>query len=1318
MHHFLQAYQRRLINLSSNSRTLRLLRLSKSLHLCLHHLDFLLHKPSFEIIKNLLAQRPAPLCDAADASHAPTAKAARQLRLLQRQAQLIREERGAEALFLGWPFVHGKLPDGSLLRAPLLLFPVQLTEEQGKWVLKPQQHNPPHISKAFLLAYAQANNLQPDENLLSLDLSILPPDAQAFRVELYNLLKESSINLNFNSDLFTDKLISCNDYKKAELEQRWQNGQLQLMPEAVLGIFPEVSSYQLTDYEQLLKLPQLNTWEDLFEPAAAAGAAQLQEQQTFTVFLIDAAQETALQQVKQGQSLVVQGPPGTGKSQLICNLVSDFIARGKRVLVVSQKRAALDVVFQRLKSKELEPFTALVHDVNADRKELYTKLHRQIEQVESYRKANMALPGIYAERQFLEISRRINQVLETLRNFKSALFDDSVCGWAVKELYLKTSFSAPHIRLPELYSYFTAQTANSFEHKLQNLAVLSGKLDKTNPFWLERKSFAGQERQQLATVLKAVSEVINESLKALEVNHFTGTDRFVWLQKIAEKEPFWADLLETLQKPGISGLVRDIRLGNKPLTKLEKLLQTLYQEICKNEAQSIQVSEAVRGAIKQALDVYRQSENNLLKKATWLLSKKRKILQEALKSQQLSWNPEDISELESRLQQQEKLEKLTAEIQQIWPGFEYQFHPEKLKTALENALTAVALARQLKKLQQEKILLLEWPLISENELIAKVRQLVNTSKRLNREFTYWQQILTEKQLQQLASEPEISDKLLEELPHVFDVLVAFDELVDALPKPEKEMWQLLRENSSVQQEQLQLFRNSIGLAWIEHLERLQPVLVKASTGELELLEQELQKLYAEKQELSYRIVLANLREQTYKNLEQNRLGNVTTYRQLVAQVKKKRQLLPVRRLLTLHHETVFRLVPCWLASPESVSALFPLEKIFDLVIFDEASQCFAEAGLPALYRGKQTVVVGDAHQLSPTDLYRSRWRGDDASEEEEPLAESLLELAARFLPQAMLTEHYRSRFPELIGFSNHYFYHDKLNLVPEREAVQQKQPAIERIPVNGTWEKQMNRPEAERVVALLFELLRQGCHDIGIITFNYPQQQLVQDLAETKAANENIQLPESLQIKNIENMQGDEREIIILSTGYAPDANGKLRLNFGSLNTEGGQNRLNVAVTRAISKIFVVTGLSPELLHVEETKHLGPLRLKQFLTYAAQVQQGKLPVSYPVSPVFKGTDFLLKEQLLQQLNIKPGQAEFLKELPFADITVKQQENYLGVIRTDDDLFYSQVSVRQSHADWPQRLQRQRWPFITCYSRQFWLSPKQVIDEILNFYAEI
>jgi hypothetical protein len=266
----------------------------------------------------------------------------------------------------------------------------------------------------------------------------------------------------------------------------------------------------------------------------------------------------------------------------------------------------------------------------------------------------------------------------------------------------------------------------------------------------------------------------------------------------------------------------------------------------------------------------------------------------------------------------------------------------------------------------------------------------------------------------------------------------------------------------------------------------------------------------------------------------------------------------------------------------------------------------------------------------------------EEDEEEHPDLEvdSLLALAGRYFPQTSLRGHYRSQLPELIDFSNRHFYGGTLQMLPDREGMNRRQPAIRYVRVEGVWERNTNRAEAERVAELVLELLRtQPGKEIGVVTFNFPQGQLVQDVLEAYALERQVALPESLFVKNLENVQGDERDIIVFSVGYAPDPKGRLVMQFGSLNQAGGENRLNVAVTRAREAIYVVTSLLPGQLRTEGAQHEGPRRLRQYLQYALDVSEGNY---VPVPAVVAGLagSHRLGDRLAEST---PG---LVKELPF------------------------------------------------------------------------
>jgi len=388
-----------------------------------------------------------------------------------------------------------------------------------------------------------------------------------------------------------------------------------------------------------------------------------------------------------------------------------------------------------------------------------------------------------------------------------------------------------------------------------------------------------------------------------------------------------------------------------------------------------------------------------------------------------------------------------------------------------------------------------------------------------------------------------------------------------------------------------------------------------------------------------------------------------------------------------------------MASPESVSAIFPMKEIFDLVIFDEASQCFAERGIPALYRGRQIVIAGDSKQLRPGDFYQARWQEDDF---EEPDAEvdSLLELTSRYLMTLKLNGHYRSQSLELIDFSNKHFYEGKLQLLPDFFQMNKQRPSIEYCKVEGVWENNSNEVEAVQIADLVFQISTESpLKEIGIVTFNAIQQSLVQDRMEEKFAAAELKLPERLFIKNIENVQGDERDLIIFSVGYAPDKNGRISVQFGSLNASGGENRLNVAVSRAREKIIVVSSLWPEQLDVAETRNAGPKLLKEYLHFARQVSMGYLQ-PYIAEDETYSRSLQLKKILAHAVNKTEMK---LKEnaFPYYDLAVQQGKLFKGAIFTDDNFYYEALSAKAPHALLPQLLRKKNWPNLRVYSRNYW-----------------
>ena len=202
-------------------------------------------------------------------------------------------------------------------------------------------------------------------------------------------------------------------------------------------------------------------------------------------------------------------------------------------------------------------------------------------------------------------------------------------------------------------------------------------------------------------------------------------------------------------------------------------------------------------------------------------------------------------------------------------------------------------------------------------------------------------------------------------------------------------------------------------------------------------------------------------------------------------------------------------------------------------------------------------------------------------------------------------------------------------------------------------------------------------------------------------------------MKNIENVQGDERDVIIFSIAYAPDEKGKMNHHFGSLNMQKGENRLNVAVTRAREKIIVVTSILPNQLKVEDTKNDGPKLLKKYLEYALEVSNGNFV------PLLKENhshriDWYLKNKIKAFTFEPQNDLQIVEEMPFADLTVKSKGDYLGLILTDDDMYHQSISIKDMHIYTPFTLAAKNWKFIGIHSREYWHDKEAVKDKLLRF----
>ena len=1337
MNEVLKSYLKRLTNLSGNNRSLLLLRLVSDQFFDLHNFNFTLEDPSFHVIEELLKRKgKIKLAAMADSRDEHTNKVSRKLKKLLRIDKQIFEERGGKDLYVGWPFVHGQFSDGTPVRAPLLFFPVEIQSDTNMWYLQLRNDVSITFNKSFLLAYSFYNKIQLDEDLLEQTFDDAVVDSRVFRTDLYEQLKVGPLELNFNQEMFLDQLQAFTSFRKDEFLESTEVGVLKLYPEAVLGIFPQAGSYLVPDYLQLIEHGEYSDVAEFFESRTlnedkdqSEGHSdyyrflqKVKEEETYTAYKMDAFQENAIKAVKHGNSVVVQGPPGTGKSQLICNLITDFMARGKKVLLVCQKKAALDVVYERLKSMDFADFVGLVHDFKNDRKRLYEQINFQIEHLQDYEMKNSSLDAIQLERKFLQVSRKIDQVAEELEEFKQALFDESEAGVSVKELYLTSNHEAPVINIKQEYKYFRINELDEFISKLKTYFIYHKQFNRENYPWKNRKKFVGYGISDLQKMRYLIKDIPDFQHKlSISIQKLLGLSMdFNTAEQIFNQRKYLENLVAELNEDIIyryfKGMVEqeEFEPDTLWLRNLARNVHACYE----GEGPEVSLSKEELGHFQHVLRRRRNATKNFFKYLKWIFfSKEKAFCRKVLEDNNLAPGRKSYKILEKKVDNRLNLEHNITKMREvkILQDIPEKYDLDTFNAWLELQLRAIKAYDNYNKFRnfREYFNVRKYSRTEFNELVVNLLALISEVPAKKQE---WLQYFRDARIENLLHDSTLAEKMIETLNQDFDALCDFDNLKESLQNFEKRVIDNVLEVNELQTEDdaVALFQNSLRLAWIEYIELKFPILRSVSSLKHDRMLTELAEAVAEKLQLSKEIVLLRARELVYSNVEFNRLHNLVTYRDLAHQVTKKRRIWPLRKLINHFNEEIFRLIPCWMASPESVSAIFPMDHQFDLVVFDEASQCFAERGIPAMYRGKQVVITGDDKQLSPFDLYKVRWEEDREVDEPELEIDSLLQLADKHLMQVQLNGHYRSQSLELIDFSNTYFYKGKLRVLPDRTIVNRKEPAIFYERVDGLWENQQNEVEAIRCVDRVYKI----CADmpdksVGVVTFNASQQELILDLLEEKARKSNWSIPENVFVKNIENVQGDERDVIIFSIAYAPDKSGKLRHQFGSLNAIGGENRLNVAVTRAREKVIIITSILPHQLQTEEVKNDGPRLLKKYLQYAWEVSEGQY-VPYMSESRHHSVDWYLKNKIIEFSKEENYQFELLEDMPFADLTVKENGDYKGLIRTDDNLYFQSPSVKDIYAYTPFTLRKKNWYFRGFYSREYWQNRESIKEKMYRF----
>ncbi|MGN0187360.1 MAG: DUF4011 domain-containing protein [Paludibacteraceae bacterium] len=433
--------------------------------------------------------------------------------------------------------------------------------------------------------------------------------------------------------------------------------------------------------------------------------------------------------------------------------------------------------------------------------------------------------------------------------------------------------------------------------------------------------------------------------------------------------------------------------------------------------------------------------------------------------------------------------------------------------------------------------------------------------------------------------------------------------------------------------------------------------------------------------------------------------------------------LSIRRIFEMVPDLLVGFCPCMLMSPMSVAQFLQMKRnMFDLVIFDEASQIPTHEAVGAIARGKAVVIVGDAKQMPPTTFFSTNKTVEEEFDVDD-LDNILEDCQALNMPALLLAWHYRSRHESLISFSNNEYYDNRLHTFP---TIDDRERRVVYVPVKGIYQKGGRRSNRNEALAIVNEIERRlnDPHlrklSMGVISFNVQQQYLIEDLLEARLET-NKQLRtwaeesgEPIFIKNLENVQGDERDVILFSVGYGPDKNGQISMNFGPLNLTGGERRLNVAVTRSRHEMMVFSSLHAHDIDLRRSQAKGVEGLHRFLDYA---ENGTLVENVHFDNK-QAVEKFITQQIAKRLEDKGlkvntfvGKSQF--KINIAIIDPNDCNRYLLGILLDDEIYYSIPTMSDREIVHPTMLTSLDWKIKRIWTLDWFERPEHVIDTILT-----
>lgn len=1035
----------------------------------------------------------------------------------------------------------------------------------------------------------------------------------------------------------------------------------------------------------------------------------------------DFSQEEAVQAAAEGKSFVLQGPPGTGKSQTITNMIAECLWQGKKVLFVSEKLAALSVVYEKLKSVGLEEFCLELHSHKANKKEVIGELC-----------ATLQLPKKQVSGQAEKELQALEKARNALDGYAAALHEKlPVVEKSAYELY---EGAAAYRSAPDT-EYVIADLAHKGEGYLDEAeSALRRYADHTKNVGYDYRNHVWYGCVCQDTSLQATSEM-KADLSAV------GT-ACQSLRKLQSRVETYGERADTFRRAHACSIFFDMAKESVFLTP--KLLSVADIDGYIRAVEQLQTLATqwtdLRAKMEKDFDedvfaldgkaYFKALTKNYHRLFARLFSGEYRRMKKALR----------LCKRDGKLGYVEAVEtcRLLAEYQEKDKAFADE---EKNVSALGAGYCGVKTdfaqclqeLRAVKQMRADGVTFGKLSAYTDGEFLAERNTFAELAlayaevfavsaeaeKRLVAKFDAaafdWKNV----DLDWAERKCLGCKKALDEL----ESWVSFSAVLRTLQGVDlQDFVHSCIEKQVPSDEVLSAYKRAFYTQWADFAVHQSPSLKDLSR----VSHDEVLTLFQQKDRLQFAINKAKIREKL--SAQRPDLGLVAqggSVSVLLREGAKKRKQKGIRALLMEVGDLAQTLKPCFLMSPLSVSTYLSADMQFDTVIFDEASQIFPQDAVGAIYRGKQLIVVGDSKQMPPSNFFTATVEGEEDEDAEDVTAfESVLDLCATALPQQRLKWHYRSRYEGLIAFSNRHFYGNDLVTFP---AAKEKSDgaAVEFVFAGGVFDRtsKTNRAEAECIADMVFEHAA-TCPErsLGVVAFSVAQQQLIDKLiAKRRRENQDFDFffrldkEEPFFVKNLETVQGDERDVIIFSVAYAKDAQGRLLMNFGPLNREGGERRLNVAVTRAKYRVKTVTSMRAADMDLSATKSAGARLLRAYLDYAEngaaaleRTLQAQAEDKYDsafeqeVCEFLRGNGYAVDTQV--------GCSSFR-----IDMAVKRENSsdYFLAVECDGASYHSSKAARDRDRLRQEVLERMGWRFYRVWSTDWFRNKKAEKERLLQ-----